>query len=306
MLLLNRGRDVGAMVTRFVRLWHEAHTDADMHFDGFCHWLRDLEDAGMGSLERKRVLDAGCGDRAALSLLMAAYGASVDAIDLLPVRIGWGRRGFFWAALLREDPAGGLKQIVRDFVHTTRYWRRLQERLGRPLPFDAVRLRQMNAEHLDYGDGAFDLVISSAVWEHVEDVKAVAAEVNRVLAPDGLAVIQIALFPSLQGGHHAEWHSVSASERRTVRPWDHLREGRREFPVYLNQWRESQYRDAFAAQLDVTRWQDGALRGEEYLSAELEHEIGDYTRRDLLLPSVTVWARKKIAEATRQPQTLAG
>jgi SAM-dependent methyltransferase len=76
-----------------------------------------------------------------------------------------------------------------------------------PLPFERVDFRRMSAEALEFRDSSFDLVTSSAVWEHIADVQAATAEANRVLRPGGLTVIQIALFPSLQGDHNAEWHS---------------------------------------------------------------------------------------------------
>ena len=84
-----------------------------------------------------------------------------------------------------------------------------------------------------------------------------------MLKPGGLAVIQIALFPSLQGGHHAEWHSIDAGLPRRIRPWDHLCADHAPCPVYLNEWREAQYREVFDLRLSVLRWEDGEIRGFE-------------------------------------------
>ena len=67
---------------------------------------------------------------------------------------------------------------------------------------------QGDAARLPFPDASFDLVVSSAVWEHLPDVEGATREVGRVPSHDGLAVIQVALFPALQGGHHAEWHSI--------------------------------------------------------------------------------------------------
>jgi SAM-dependent methyltransferase len=52
-----------------------------------------------------------------------------------------------------------------------------------------AELRQANLESLPFDDGAFDLVLSSQVIEHVLDAPAAAAELARVLRPGGRLVI---------------------------------------------------------------------------------------------------------------------
>jgi SAM-dependent methyltransferase len=50
-------------------------------------------------------------------------------------------------------------------------------------------LRQANLESLPFADGAFDLVLSSQVIEHVLDAPAAVGELSRVLRPGGRLVI---------------------------------------------------------------------------------------------------------------------
>jgi len=50
-------------------------------------------------------------------------------------------------------------------------------------------LRQANLESLPFDDGAFDLVLSSQVIEHVVDADAALRELARVLRPDGALVL---------------------------------------------------------------------------------------------------------------------
>jgi hypothetical protein len=105
-------------------------------------------------------------------------------------------------------------------------------------------------------------------------------------------VIQIALFPALQGGHHGEWHSTDPSMRRSVRPWDHLRADRKPLPAYLNEWKESQYRTVMERCLQVKEWEEGPMQGASLLDPAVRGELAQYSDRDLLLSWITVWATK--------------
>ena len=277
---------------RVRRLWREAHTDAEMHWQGYVSWRDRLKTLGVFPGPRLRVLEVGTGDRAQLALLFAADHATVTALDLAPVALG-SRRPSMWTALLRTRGARvSTHAVARDILHTFRYWAHLGRLSGRRLPFRRVRLVQADAVRLPFPDASFDLVVSSAVWEHLPDVTAATREVRRVLAPGGTAIIQIALFPALQGGHHAEWHSADPTERRSIRPWDHLREGRRPFPTYLNEWREADYRQAVERIFPQTAWEDGEERGQQYLTDAQRAELSGFTERDLLMSGVTAWARR--------------
>jgi SAM-dependent methyltransferase len=50
-----------------------------------------------------------------------------------------------------------------------------------------------DVQHLTYGDGSFDLVTSTEVFEHVPDDRRAFAEVHRVLRPGGLLVFTVPL-----------------------------------------------------------------------------------------------------------------
>jgi hypothetical protein len=64
--------------------------------------------------------------------------------------------------------------------------------------------------------------------------------------------------------------------------------------VYLNGLCEGDYRGIFDTAMALLRWEGGELRGEEYLTPAIEAELcHHYTRRDLLLSSVTAWATKR-------------
>lgn len=285
------------LIRRIRRKWDEGISDAETHYKLFLEFMSLIRQAGYPAIRGLWVLDIGCGDRAGLALLLALGGAHVVAVDVRPVYLGWHRRPWMWARLILE---GSLReavlQVARDGLHTWRYWRHLGRLVGARLPFESVRVQRMDAQRLSFADESFDIVVSSAVWEHLEDVGAATRHVNRVLRPRGVAIIQIALFPSLQGGHHADWHSLEPDPDRQVRPWDHLRSGARPLPLYCNRWREEQYRQIFEAEMAVERWVDGPLAGYEYLTGELRNELVEYSERDLLLLWTTVVARKRVVE----------
>ena len=278
---------------RLRRLWREARTDADMHFDGYVQWREHLKRLGVSTVRDLDILEIGCGDRAQLCLLFASEGARVVGLDSMPVALGAGRPRMWLAIARSEGLVRAGRAVVRDAIHTFRYWRRLAHRRRRRMPFASVRLVRGDAASLPFADASFDIVVSSAVWEHLRDVDRATQEVNRVLRDDGIAVIQIALFPALQGGHHAEWHSVAVGPTRTTRPWDHLYPDRRPLPTYLNEWRESQYREVMERSVEVSEWEDGEMRGVEFLSDRITAELPAFTRRDLLLSSLTAWARRR-------------
>ena len=280
-------------LARITRAWSEGVTDAATHAGGFRQWRERLRAGGLVDCAGCRVLDIGCGDRAPLSLLFAAEGARVAAVDLLPVELGH-RRPRMWWRLLRQQGVGAAgRQMVRDTVHTWRYWQVLSRCAGRPLPFAAVRTGVMDAATLRFPDASFDVVVSSAVWEHLPDVRQATREVNRVLRPGGQAVIQVALFPALQGGHHPEWHSVTHNPHRRLRPWDHLRAGAQPLPLYCNGLREDDYRAICGEELAVQEFEQAPHEGGAYLTPELRAELHQYSEHDLLAPFLTIWATKR-------------
>lgn len=58
-----------------------------------------------------------------------------------------------------------------------------------------------DATRLPFADASFDLVMSTDVWEHVEDDAAVAAETARVLRPGGRALVAVPCSMRLWSGH---------------------------------------------------------------------------------------------------------
>lgn len=103
----------------------------------------------------KRVLDIGCGAGVGTRELLRAGAADVIGVEVRPEALELARA---------SDPRGRWDAYLEhDLNHT-------------PLPFD---------------DASFDLIVALEVLEHVEQQPALIAEIRRLLAPDGLALISV-------------------------------------------------------------------------------------------------------------------
>jgi SAM-dependent methyltransferase len=100
-----------------------------------------------------RALEYGCG-RGSRAFHLARAGANVVGIDISPVAI---------EQATEEGRAEGLG--------------------------DRLEFRVMDAEHLDYPDGSFDIITGSGVLHHL-DLERAYGEVARVLAPTGVGLFE--------------------------------------------------------------------------------------------------------------------
>lgn len=73
-----------------------------------------------------------------------------------------------------------------------------------------------DATALPFADATFDLVMSTDVWEHIEDDAAVARETARVLRPGGRALIAVPCSMKLWSGHDVALGHVRRYEREEL------------------------------------------------------------------------------------------
>ncbi len=125
------------------------------------------------SLKGLRVLDLGCGTGRHLARLVG-LGAEVMGIDFSPEMLQKAKQKLEALAMASEgvsreiaQRAGGVKLVEHD-LH----------------------------EELPFADGAFDLVVSGLVLEHLQNLDPIFAEAKRVLAPGGRAVFT-AMHPAM-------------------------------------------------------------------------------------------------------------
>lgn len=90
-----------------------------------------------------------------------------------------------------------------------------------------VSFLQEDATDMPFRDGLFDLVVGLSLLEHVTDMPALAAEIARVLTPDGRAFLTGGPLWTSAVGHHL-WVSVDGTHYRfndasnCIPPWAHL------------------------------------------------------------------------------------
>ena len=70
-----------------------------------------------------------------------------------------------------------------------------------------------DARRLPFGDESFDLVMSTDMWEHIEEDDLVAAEAARVLRPGGRLLVAVPAGMDLWSGHDVALGHVRRYER---------------------------------------------------------------------------------------------
>lgn len=97
----------------------------------------------------------------------------------------------------------GWQVTALDYVHDSAV---LAQRRG-------LNSLQADARSLPFQDGAFDLVMSSDAWEHIEEDNLVAAESYRVLSPGGQLFVMVPAGMDLWSGHDVALGHVRRYER---------------------------------------------------------------------------------------------
>lgn len=83
------------------------------------------------------------------------------------------------------------------------------------------------------GDAAFDVVMCNHVLEHVDDDRAAIAEIHRVLAPGGLALITVPLDAALERTFEDARVTDPRERERRFGQFDHLRRYGKDFASRL-------------------------------------------------------------------------
>ena len=265
--------------------------------------IRDLCVFGLNTMNGKEVLDIGCGARFPFSLLAAADGANMTALDVtyvkphaLPV--------FFWKIFRANGIKRAAKSVVRKALFDELYLKQLQDSAGMDLsPFISkinFVLADPTVANYPLPSNTYDLVTSNAVLEHVDDVKNYFKEACRVLKRGGLSYGFVHNYYSISGGHNLEWAYPDTSPSPRVMPWDHLRGNQFPSHIYLNKLLPEEYMAAAeSAPLEVLLFESrdinhdaGGNEGEQFLTPEVQAELSQYPRELLLARSYCMICRK--------------
>lgn len=110
---------------------------------------------------------------------------------------------------------GGNAAVMRDlgWSVTGIEYTAVGARLCREHGLDVV---QGDGTRLPVGDASVDLVMSTDVWEHIEDHEAVAAESFRVLRPGGRLLVAVPAGMDMWSGHDVALGHVRRYERQEL------------------------------------------------------------------------------------------
>ena len=242
-------------------------------------------------VDQARILEIGCGQRFADTLLFHSQGADITGIDLdyIVHRFSIGNMARVWR---HNGFERFLKTLIRHVCFDASFYRTLAACSGIELRFGGLDIRHMSACDMTFADNTFDYVYSNAVFEHIDDVDNAWREVGRVLKPDGCARIGIHLFPSLSGGHHMGWMARDSRVSTIVPPWDHLRENRYPAHLYMNKLTKDQHLAAAKKHCDIIDV-EYVRQGEDLLTDEILDEVEGYAADDLTTHSMVVIARSR-------------
>jgi SAM-dependent methyltransferase len=257
--------------------------------DAVARWRQMSERMEGYGLFNPRVLEVGCGSLYPYILLFRSAGVDAVGIDLLPLNV----KALSLKRLrrrLRTAEHGQMFRLARRAVKDALFWwkfyRVMEKAAGMRLQHEDVCLLQMDAERLSFLDASFDFVYSSACFEHLADVPKAVQEIKRVLRPGGFAEIEIHLFASMTGGHEPELYSHHPPPVG-FHVWDHVINPNWQAPLFLNRWRERQYREVFAQEFVVRGRRVTSEYGEPYLTPEVWSQLAaTYTRDELKTEAV--------------------
>nr|MBC8360111.1 class I SAM-dependent methyltransferase [Candidatus Desulfatibia profunda] len=274
--------------------YHQKHgKDFAAHdrFNVFEKAVKKLDAWGFPCLNKKTVLDLGCGQRFPFALQCAASGAQVTAIDLNYVKPSAFLLSFF-KMFKHNGVKRACKSILRRLFFDGAYYKALEASAGLPLrkfiPEIDFVVADPESGSYPLPSGQYDLISTNAVIEHVDNVSNFADEIYRLLR-GGYFYGIIHNFYSLSGGHNLEWAFPDEQPSQKVPPWDHLRANKYPSWVPLNRLLPEEYLKAFSKHLDVLLFEGrdinhdpGGFEGEQFLTPEIESELKEYPR-DLLL-----------------------
>ena len=197
-------------------------------------------------IERLRVLDIGPGQHLMQMAYFAARGNHVEGVDRDVVVQGLDPRAY-WRTARSNGLARALKTAGRKTLGIDRRYRaELERELGLTRPVGRLPVHQMNAWDLLLPDGSFDFVYSFRVFMHLHEPLPALRELVRVLAPGGVAYVDLMPYTGPSGCLDVR---TLGGSRHELPPWAHLRPQHRHLvreSANLNRLRLTDWRELFA------------------------------------------------------------
>lgn len=254
------------------------HAEADV--GAFKGTLKMLEQAGV-SLKTAKILDLACGPLATQTLLFNSAGGRVTGADLHIPPAYLPATSFAQRFLQRG------KYIKAWQTATAPYHQALAQHSGLKLRWKGVKIELADLTRLPFPEGSFEGVICLNHLQHAPDVESLLAEAARVLKPGGVLVADIVPYPALNGAFSPDG----------TQPWSHLHRSHNSNQPYpaiiLNQWRESQYRDAFDKLFHIEVWEsEQDPQAAAKLTSDIRAELAGYAEAELTRRRIMVMVRK--------------
>jgi hypothetical protein len=247
----------------------------------------------------RRVLEIGYGARPNRLIALQSMGFDAYGIDLdRPVLDG--TLAEFVQVFRRNGFERCIKSLVRhaffDRAERAAMARALRSR-GYEFRIEPERFLVGNAAELTVNDGAYDLIVSEDVFEHIPkaDLELVIGKMARLLDPHGVAIVRPCIYTGITGGHCVEWypHLVDANINRKSKPWDHLRENRYPANCYLNRLTRAETHALlsrhFAIVEETVKYPD---LGRQFLTPEVHNELAAYSDDELFSNNVKYVLRR--------------
>ncbi len=295
-MTMRRWQRVWTQARRLLRFDPEARARHDYEHV-FLKGLRDLQVLSPRPLSQSRILILGCGYTYPEVILYSAQAAFVAGLDVLGAFYRDGVIATFRDIRRREgNPLqAAFKALVYRYKFA-RYYSILEELSGVPVEHERYVLLRYDGYTMPFPDASFDVVMSNAVLEHVEDMPRLVQELARVTRPGGISYHLWHNYYSLSGGH-------VAPEVYTAHPWGHLR------GIYtqegLNRLRPEEVVEAFTRAFRVEalyhvdakhskREKDANYEpeGAHLLTPELRRELAEYDEDVLLTRAFLLVARR--------------
>lgn len=242
-------------------------------------------------LKNCNILEVGCGQRFAITLLLNNIGVKGIGIDTDYID-----PNFSFKKLLKVFKYNGferlIKTLARHIFYDRAYYKIISKQLGKALKFENIDIRLMDVCSLNFNNSTFDCIFSNAVFEHLYNVDKACKEISRVIKGDGIIYLLIDLFPSLSGGHNLVWTYPDINPSKKIPPWDHLRKNLYPAHVFLNKFCEKDYLDIFKKYFSIIDI-NYKYEGENYLTNEILEELKNYSKDELLKRNIIILMKRK-------------
>lgn len=250
-------------------------------------------------VENLRILEIGPGQGMQRALYFGMKN-QVIGIDLDVIRREYSLKNYF--DMYKQN---GLGRVIKTF-----FWNLITRPSLEGAWKKILGTQKLNYPKLLTGDicqsapeeGAFDMVLSWSVFEHLPNPEAALRNVLKTLRPGGSFLISIHLYTSINGHHDIR---AFTGGLKNLPLWAHLRPDQKHLitpSAYINEWRLSQWRDLFKkfapGAIEILEAGDIPETYGIFLTGDLREELKDYTEEELITVNVIyVWKQfEKISE----------